>query len=792
MLTYGALPEQITDANNGVWLWRYDKKGNLVSRTDPAGATSHYTYNSQGRLIDLTDAAEQITYLRYDGQQNISHVMTPSGQISSYQYDQLGRLTHLTDARGDVRRRHYDALGQLLAVREADGTERVFAYDGESNVLRAKDAKRTVEFHYAGLNQLVTRTEAGLQVDFAYNTEGQLMSLQNEQGERYQFELDAAGQVVTEIGFDGLTRRYQRDAAGRVTEIQRAGGRFTRYNYDAVGRVLAVVHNDEAPITYAYGPNGALREARTAGSTVVLERDVLGRVLVETQGAHTVSSTYNQRGQRLQLHSSLGAELALERNDLGDITQAQAGSWFSRIERDEQGLELQRTLSGGVQQRWHRDGRGRPTSQHITAGGTTLRRRQYHWQGLDQLTQIDDSLLGATTYSYDVLSNLTGARYADGAEELRQPDAVGNLFRTLARTDRKYNKGGQLREANGTRYRYDEEGNLVRKTLPDGQQWHYRWDGAGQLTSVTRPDGYAVAFAYDALGRRISKRFRGKITRWVWDGNKPLHEWQELEVGPGAGSVADLTTWLFEEGSFAPMAKLTARGSYSVLTDHLGTPLELYDQAGAKTWQAQLDSYGQVRAGKGKPQDCPFRYQGQYEDTETGLYYNRFRYYDPEAGRYISQDPTRLAGGNSLYGYVRNPTSWLDVLGWMPWPNPTRQGHHLVYQNKASGVPGLEHFADANTPTYFFNEPYVPGSHEAIHAAQRPYVGPRQGAWTGSADELLEASGKGLSHPSISNIRGELREIGSGKVHASNVTPDEAFQKLMEWHKSKSTGSCPP
>ena len=205
---------------------------------------------------------------------------------------------------------------------------------------------------------------------------------------------------------------------------------------------------------------------------------------------------------------------------------------------------------------------------------------------------------------------------------------MGNLFRTAPRTDRRYGPGGQLHEANGTRYRYDDEGNLVRKTLPGGQTWRYAWDGAGQLARVTRPDGYAVSFGYDALGRRISKRFRGRTTRWVWDGDKPLHEWHELEVGAGAGSADDLTTWLFDEASFAPVAKLTAQGAYSVVADHLGTPLELYDAHGRKTWQAQLDAYGGVRQGRGRAQDCPFRYQGQYEDPETGLYYNRFRYYD--------------------------------------------------------------------------------------------------------------------------------------------------------------------
>ena len=59
--------------------------------------------------------------------------------------------------------------------------------------------------------------------------------------------------------------------------------------------------------------------------------------------------------------------------------------------------------------------------------------------------------------------------------------------------------------------------------------------------------------------------------------------------------------------------------------------------------------------------DCPFRYQGQYEDVETGLYYNRFRYYSPEEGMYLSQDPIGLSGGKVLYGYVRDVNVGVDV-----------------------------------------------------------------------------------------------------------------------------------
>jgi RHS repeat-associated protein len=62
--------------------------------------------------------------------------------------------------------------------------------------------------------------------------------------------------------------------------------------------------------------------------------------------------------------------------------------------------------------------------------------------------------------------------------------------------------------------------------------------------------------------------------------------------------------------------------------------------------------------------DCPFRFQGQYEDAETGFYYNRFRYYDPSIGAYLSQDPIRLAGNNpTLYSYVKDVNTWIDVFG---------------------------------------------------------------------------------------------------------------------------------
>jgi RHS repeat-associated protein len=93
----------------------------------------------------------------------------------------------------------------------------------------------------------------------------------------------------------------------------------------------------------------------------------------------------------------------------------------------------------------------------------------------------------------------------------------------------------------------------------------------------------------------------------------------------------------------------------------------MYDNIGHVTWEAEFDIYGKNRSfAKGSLTDCPFRFQCQYEDEETGLYYNRFRYYDADMGGYLSQDPIGLQGGTALYNYVHNTNSWLDVLGLNP------------------------------------------------------------------------------------------------------------------------------
>ena len=198
------------------------------------------------------------------------------------------------------------------------------------------------------------------------------------------------------------------------------------------------------------------------------------------------------------------------------------------------------------------------------------------------------------------------------------------------------------------------------------------------LGSVTRPNGKVVTFKYDALGQRVEKAFNGRVHRYLWDGDVVLHEWEYAETDRPQAIVAEngevsfdrpeptdnLVTWVYDTDSYVPTAKLVGGKRYGIVSDCIGRPVQAYDEHGTLVWQADYDIYGNLFNLRGNRGFVPFRQLGQYEDEETGLYYNRFRYYDPSTGGYISQDPIRLLSGESnFYAYVRDTNNWADVFG---------------------------------------------------------------------------------------------------------------------------------
>ena len=203
----------------------------------------------------------------------------------------------------------------------------------------------------------------------------------------------------------------------------------------------------------------------------------------------------------------------------------------------------------------------------------------------------------------------------------------------------------------------------------------------GGQTSGGGDFAFDALFTYDALGRRLSKDAIG-ITCWLWNGNVPLHEWTPKRRRNEQGEIEeyqkDLRTWLFEEESFVPLALFQDGKAYSIVTDHLGTPVEAYNEKGEEVWYRRLDMNGKVIEERSMLYTSykdyvkiPFLFQGQYYDEEIKLAYNRFRYYSPDMGMYISSDPIGLAGGFNTYAYVKDTNTWVDVL---------RLSGELVYQ----------------------------------------------------------------------------------------------------------------
>ncbi|WP_205621521.1 RHS repeat domain-containing protein, partial [Paenibacillus fonticola] len=152
-------------------------------------------------------------------------------------------------------------------------------------------------------------------------------------------------------------------------------------------------------------------------------------------------------------------------------------------------------------------------------GGREHRKIRYEWDVNNRLKLITNGLTGKRTlFNHDDFGTLIGATDQYG-KIFRMSDDVGNLYSTGHRTDRKYGPGGRLLEFEGTKYSYDEEGNLIEKLDPDGTRWRYAYYGNGMMSKVVRPDGKEVIFTYDSLGRRIEKHFDGVVHCYVWDGN---------------------------------------------------------------------------------------------------------------------------------------------------------------------------------------------------------------------------------------------------------------------------------
>ncbi len=462
----------------------------------------------------------------------------------------------------------------------------------------------------------------------------------------------------------GRNERQERDALGRLlrSDTQHSTRTFSYNRLDQITEVTLTpteegerLHHMQADtVRFAYDRSGWLMAEHSVHGSIRYRRDALGNPTDITlpDGQH-LSHLYYGSGHLLQTALDGITVSEYERDSLHRQVMRTQGklATFSGYNGDNR-LSWQRSLPGGSQ---NPQQAGNPPAQKdsVTA-------RDYIWNADGEVGGINDKLRGCLVFSYDRsgwLTSRTGQMYD---HDHYYYDKAGNLLTDEYQSAVMDNR---LPGYGRDRYRYNEWGELTER-----RDQQLEWNAQGQLTRVISSNS-ETRYQYDALGRRISKATYGRHTNqreqrrttFVWEGFRLLQEttWQGKR------------TYLYDaEQPYTPAAAITGRGESQKIwyyhTDLTGTVQEVTAADGTLVWAGYQAGFGESRgdiSNSGAYFEQPLRLPGQYDDEETGLHYNLFRYYAPECGRFVSQDPIGLAGGINLYAYAPNPLSWIDPLG---------------------------------------------------------------------------------------------------------------------------------
>ena len=307
----------------------------------------------------------------------------------------------------------------------------------------------------------------------------------------------------------------------------------------------------------------------------------------------------------------------------------------------------------------------------------------FSYDARDQLLDITRSNGVATTYEYDPIGRVLSLTHAKDATVLNtqtyEYDAVGN--RTSYATNiaqllitqpvsNSYDNGNRLTQSGAKTFAYDDNGNLTSETGLEGTTT-YSWDARNRLASLTTPDGQTISFLYDFAGNLIRKSVSGanpssqefvldEITNIAYQKNSDS---SQLDILTGKS----IDTHLAVVGSGGQ----TNFG----LTDTINSTTATTDQNGSSSSQFFYEPFGQTTASGG---NYPFQFTGRVPITGS-LYYYRARFYNPIAGRFISEDLIGFNGGDvNLYRYVFNNFTKIDRSNWERSASSGRDSCHIL------------------------------------------------------------------------------------------------------------------
>ncbi|WP_256218031.1 RHS repeat-associated core domain-containing protein [Burkholderia contaminans] len=721
---------RVTDPLGHPWLREYDDAGNMVAEVDPLGHKTEYAYDGRGLLTRIKDAKGGAKTLKYDDVGHLTSYTDCSGKTSQWAYDAHGRLSEAKDAAGGVTAYRYGANGQLVEVVSPAGREQL-SYDAEGRLLTHIDPlNRNTRYGYDASGRINIRTDAlGQSLSYRYDRLGRVVALTDQNRANYTFRYDATGRLIEEIDFDGKATRYLYDEASSRLESVDEAGQVMTVTHDRGGRLDGRSVGEEAE-RFAYDPLGRLIEASNRYSRVQRFFDPAGNLVREHHAYDVFGASrsfvwhhqYDEIGNRIRTVRPDGHTVDWLTYGSGHVHGMMLdGKELVQIERDDLHRETLRTLPSKIDQRTAYDRAGRLAQRTVQRANAPapLAERRYRYDAAGQLVQIEDNRRGLTDYRYDPVGRLLESIGPAGKERFAFDPASNIIDPARVEAPRTESRpspvratestlpaevpkvlGNLLKQYAGEHFAYDARGNLVHRRSPAGEQ-RYEWNAFNRMTAATVEEVTRRSesrYYYDALGRRIAKEVNGERTVFGWDGDTLAYESGEQ------GS----THYLYEAGSFVPMVQYVSASvdgfetpsrretdryvpeddplqrlpervgeahAFYYHCDQIGTPQLLTDDEGDVVWEASYKAWGEAREVIARASKAagivprnPLRFQGQQVDDETGLHYNRHRYYDPISGRFVSKDPIGLAGGINVYQYASNPVQWVDPFGLAPKP----------------------------------------------------------------------------------------------------------------------------
>ncbi|WP_437933644.1 RHS repeat-associated core domain-containing protein [Sorangium sp. So ce341] len=679
----------------GDWVrYERDARGHVVGVDDRAGPVVRYAYTQNGRIAEATLADGGVTRLQYDEMGNRIRVVEPSGAARTMRYDFCGRLLGYVDELGAETRYRYDRRGLLVAVEHPQGVTQHFSYDADRNLTRIVDGDgRATEMLWAGYRVVhAVRRADGSTVCYRYDREQRLVAIVDERGDEHRIERNGAGWVTGETTFDGRSTKYRHDLLGRITEVKVAGEAI-EISYDGEGRVCKRSYDDGTSELFEYDALGRLLQA-TRGDVVCSymydARGCITKEVLDVAGHRfEVESTTNSVGDRVARSTSVGHRERVEYDLMGrPLAIRLDGDATVRMRYNALWQEARELPAGGV---IHHDtdalGRVRRVSVQSPRRRPVVGEGQPDWVGA-----IEDGRTVDRGYAYSAGGHLLATRdELRGASYEHRYDALGRVVETVADgrplesyhydgagavydgRHRVYGSGGRLLRCDNVELRYDSSGRVVER-LTDAGKTSYSYDGRGLLASVTLPDRSEIHFVYDAFARRVLKQVvrdgvTASQTRYGWDGAALAYE--RLERAVGVERVVRERFYAQEPGGLLPLAH---RDVVTVASGRREGPWVFYVCAPNNGFpELLLDEHGEVLQeiertvwGKTSVAQTALRHPGQYHDEETGLFWNGYRYYDPDLGQYLSPEPRGIEGSLRPYAYVDSfPLWWIDVDGAM-------------------------------------------------------------------------------------------------------------------------------